>query len=128
VLTALAVPGHLLSAAVASVPALLLPAAMAVSAAFLVGWATNPQGAPLPGQPLPLAAGALSGALTAWWGPGGASVRRGARLVVRAAAPAPRGALVAVVVLVLVAAAAVLVVLAGGGQPDWTPLAHPPPG
>ncbi|MDQ2757809.1 MAG: hypothetical protein M3Y71_14835, partial [Actinomycetota bacterium] len=38
-----------------------------------------------------LAAGFLVGALVAWWGPGGASLRRGSRSVVRTLVPAGVG-------------------------------------
>ncbi|SDQ62464.1 serine/threonine-protein kinase [Quadrisphaera sp. DSM 44207] len=125
-LTALGVPGHLLAALLTSVPALLLPALVGVSVAALVGWAVDPATAVAPGQSLPLAAGAAAAVLTAWWGPGSASLRSGSRRIVRAVAPGPVGAQVAVAVLVLVALAAVLVVLGNQGQPDWSPLPASP--
>jgi len=127
-LTALAVPGHVLAAAAVTVPALLLPLLMGVSAAFLAGWAVEPQGVPAPGVPASLAVGALSAALTAWLGPGAGSLRRGPRQVARAVSPSRRAATVTVAVLALVALAAAIVVLQGDGQPDWSPLSGPPLG
>ncbi len=125
-LTALSLPAHLVAAALSSAAALLLPLAMGTSAAFLTGWAVDPRGVPVPGASLPLAVGAVSALLTAWWGPGGRSLRRGTRPVLRALTPGPRGGAVAVVVLGLVALAAVTVVAANDGQPDWSPLSGPP--
>ncbi|MEH3077913.1 MAG: protein kinase [Quadrisphaera sp.] len=125
---ALALPGQLLVALFASLPALLLPAAMAVSTAFLVGWAIAPQSTPVPGQALPLAAAVLVGAVTAWWGPGSRTVRRGSRTAVRGALPGRTSSRVAVSVLALVLVACVIVVVNSGGTPDWTPLTDAPPG
>ena len=125
---ALGAPVHLLAALLVSVPALLLPAAMGISAAFLVGWAVDPGGTPVPGLSLPLAAGSLSASLTAWWGPASGSLRRGSRQLVRAALPGPRATGVALAVLALVVVAAVIVVSASGGRPDWYPLTGSPLG
>ncbi|MGQ7351712.1 protein kinase domain-containing protein [Quadrisphaera oryzae] len=125
---ALALPGQLVLAVLTSVPALLLPAAMAVSTAFLVGWAIAPQSTPVPGQALPLAAAVAVGTVTAWWGPGSRTVRRGSRTAVRGALPRRTGSLVAVAVLALVLLACVIVVVNSGGAPDWTPLTTAPPG
>ncbi|WP_255514916.1 serine/threonine-protein kinase [Quadrisphaera sp. INWT6] len=123
---AFALPGQLLLAALASVPALLLPAAMALSTAFLVGWAIAPQSTPVPGQALPLAAAVLVGTVTAWWGPGSRSLRRGTRTAARGALPGRTSSLVAVAVLALLLLACVLVVVSAGGQPDWAPLVQAP--
>ena len=125
---ALALPGQLLLAALSSVPALLLPAAMALSTAFLVGWAIAPQSTPVPGQALPLAAAVLVGTVTAWWGPGSRSLRRGTRTAARGALPGRTSSLVAVAVLALLLVACALVVVSAGGQPDWAPLVQPPLG
>ena len=50
---------------------------------------------PMPTHPLSLAGGMVVGLLTAWWGIGGTSLRRGSRSLVRAAAPGRGGAVVA---------------------------------
>jgi hypothetical protein len=125
---AVASPAHLLSAALVSLPAAVLPALVGVATVFLAGWVLGPGETVVPGDSVPLTAGAVSAVLTAWWGPGGGSVRRGSRAVVRGLAPGPVGAQLAVAVLVVVTAAAVIVVLQTGGEPDWTPLDRPPVG
>ena len=125
VVAALASPVHLVGAALASLVAALLPLLVGVATVFVTGWLTAPGGTPSPGEALPLAAGAVAAGLTAWWGPGGSSLRRGSRMLARAAAPGPRAAKVVVAVLAIVAVAAALVVLEGG-QPDWAPLGGVP--
>ena len=122
---ALASPLHLVGASLAALVAAVLPLLVGVATVFVAGWVTGPGGTAAPGEPVPLAAGAVAAGITAWWGPGGSSLRRGSRLLARAAAPGPRAAKVVVAVLAIVAAAAVLVVL-DGGQPDWTPLGGVP--
>lgn len=121
-------PARLVPAVLVSVAAAVLPLLLGASAAFLaalvLGQAT-PAGTAGPGDALPLAVGAATAVLTAWWGPGGGSVRRGTRAAVRTLAPGRRGAQVAVAALVIVAVAAALVVV-GGSQPDWSPLPGPP--
>jgi len=72
-----------------------------------------------------------AGALIAWWGPGGAALRRGSRSVVRGVVP--QGVVARVVAGLLVAAAIGLLVLAlvKQGEVDWWPLTggflHRPP-
>ena len=72
-------PWHLLSAALGTVVGLLLPAAVALATTFSAALAVVglTGGDPHPDTSAPLAAGAFLGILTAWWGPGGASLRRG---------------------------------------------------
>ncbi len=125
-LAALGSPFHLLAAALVSIPALVLPALVGVSAAFAAGWAVS-GGVPVPGDPVPIAVGSAVAVAVAWWGPGGGSVRRGSRTVARAVAPGQRAAQVTVALLVLVAVGAGLVVY-GGADPDWWPLPGPPLG
>ena len=125
-LAALGSPFHLVAAALLSVPALLLPALVGVSAAFASGWLLS-GGAPAPGDSVPLAVGSAAALAAAWWGPGGGSVRRGSRTVARAVAPGPRAAQVTVALLLLVAVGAGLVAY-GGADPDWWPLPGPPLG
>jgi hypothetical protein len=106
-----------------------MPALVAVSAAFatalamvlLVGGETQPD------APLPLAVGALLGTLMAWWGPGGASLRRGTRSLVRGLSPSPvAGQLLVGLLLAAAAALAVWGVLRGA--PTWWPLSSAPGG
>ncbi len=125
-LAVLALPLHLLAAALITLGALVLPALMGVSAAFITGWALNP-GTPLPGSGLALAVGCAVAVTTAWWGLGGASLRRGTRLLVRAATPSQPAVAIGAGVLTLVLLA-VVVVVGGENQPTWAPLQGPPLG
>ena len=105
-------PWHVVVAALLTVVGLLLPTLVAVSAAFSatlgISAATS---SPLGGVSAPGAAsGFAAGLLIAWWGPGGASVRRGSRSLVRGLAPA--GPAAAVLVGLLLTAAVVFTVLA----------------
>jgi serine/threonine protein kinase len=119
-------PVHLVTAALATVPCLLLP----LMVGFTVGGIATVAAAIFQGlswghlATTGVAAGALSGLLTGWWGPGGTSFRRGARAGLRSAfRPAWLSTLVAVALL---AAAALcwLYVITGTG-PDWAPLGNP---
>jgi hypothetical protein len=64
-------------------------------------------------------AGVFAG-LTAWWGPGGASLRRGSRSIVRGLTPGEAAGQVAAGIL-LVVAAVVLVTAVTGDGPSWWP-------
>ncbi len=116
-------PWHIVTAALLTVVGLLLPGLVALSAAFCttlgISAATSSSlgGVSAPGA----AAGFAAGALIAWWGPGGASLRRGSRSLVRGMAPA--GPATSVLVVALLAAAVVLVGLAVArhGQLVWWP-------
>jgi serine/threonine protein kinase len=116
-------PWHLLSSAIATVVALLLPAAVTIATTFSVALAvvSVTGGSPHPGTSAPLAAGALLGCLTAWWGPGGASLRRGARSLVRGALRGGPTSEIVVTALVLLAAGLAVWAWLRGGMPDWWP-------
>jgi len=117
-------PWHVLSSAVATVIALVLPAAIAVASAFSAALAIAAifGGDPHPARSLPLVVAGFLGLLTGWWGPGGASLRRGSRSLVRGLAPG--GAVTQIAVLVVLLGAAGFGVLAWqrSGQPDVWPL------
>ncbi len=104
-------PWHVAVAAALTVVGLLLPTLVALSAAFCttlgISAATSSSlgGVSAPGA----AAGFAAGSLIAWWGPGGASLRRGSRSLVRGIAPS--GPVTTVLVAALLAAAVVLAVL-----------------
>ena len=125
--TTLAVPHRAFLALLVTLPALVLPLLMGVSAAFITGWAL-PGGTPDPGAPPALVTGAAVALLTAWWGPGGAALRRGARLSARAVTPSQGAVGIAAGLLALVALSAVLVVSSPDHRPDWSPLTGPPLG
>ena len=115
----------LLGSAVFSV----IPLIVAVGVMFTVAFAlsTSAGGVIEPIQPLPLAAGALSGVLAAWWGPGGASLRRGTRSIIRGVTPTQVARQVYLAVLaVIVIGTLVWLFGTGPGQPTWWPAAGPP--
>ena len=116
-------PMHLLSSAVSTVLTLLVPlfvAAAAVVAAGL-GLAALTGSPPRLDRSLPLAAGMLVGLVMLWWGPGGVSLRRGARSIVRTVSPGPLAQQVAVVTLLLLGAGLGLWAWLRHGLPDWAP-------
>jgi hypothetical protein len=119
----LASPWHLVLGLLASVFGAIMPALIAVSGVFcaaLVVVAVQGTGSPEPDALVPLAVGGLLAGLMAWWGPGGASVRRGTRSIVRGVSPGASASRV-VVLLLLVAAAAVAAAGVVEGEPSWWP-------
>jgi hypothetical protein len=64
-------------------------------------------------------------ALMAWWGPGGSSLRRGTRSIVRGASPGATSARILVVIALAVAAALAIWVAQRGGVPQWWPAQSP---
>jgi serine/threonine protein kinase len=121
-------PWHVVTSGVSTVASLLLPTVVAVSAAFSAVLGISSLSALEPGAAAApaLAVGFGAGLLVAWWGPGGASLRRGSRSVVRGLVP--RGTATTVVVAVLLAAALALAVLAvaAHGHVSWWPLSGDP--
>lgn len=120
-------PWHVVMAALGTLGGLLLPVLVGVSAVFSTALATVAVtgGSPEPNSAVPLAVGGLLAALVAWWGPGGAALRRGTRSVVRGLAPGVRGAQVAVVAGLLVVAALSVWSLQRTGSPMWWPWQTP---
>jgi hypothetical protein len=124
-LVVLALPWRLLMAILAAAAAAVLPFLVGLATAFIVasGLAVgvsrmHPETGPA------LAAAAVAAGLVAWWGPGGGSLRRGSRALVRGVAPT-RAASVVLVVLLLAGAIAAVVARASGMGPDLTPFAPP---
>lgn len=117
-------PVHLVSAAVAAVLGLLFPVLVAVATAFtaaLVLTAVRHGEASDPATPLTTAAGALGGVLMAWWGPGGAALRRGSRSLVRGCVRGDVARKAVVVVCVLAAAGLATWASVRHGDPSWWP-------
>ncbi|HSO63808.1 MAG TPA: hypothetical protein VLQ78_01795, partial [Ornithinibacter sp.] len=120
-------PWHLVVGALGAVVTVVLPLLVGVCAMFatslvlggLTGWDVPSDGI------LPLATAAVFAALTAWWGPGGASLRRGSRSIVRGTSPGATARQVAAAVL-LVAAAALVASAVAAGDPSWWPRTSPP--
>ena len=117
-------PWHAVVSVLAMALALVIPAIVAVGATFSMALASAAVtgGGPAPDRSLPVVVGGLLGLLMCWWGPGGASLRRGSRSLLRAVAPGGRGVndfLVATVSLIGVGLGAWAWVR--NGQPDWWP-------
>ena len=119
-------PWHLVVAAGLTLVGLLVPVLVAVSAAFCATLGISALTSTNVGPALApsAAAGFAAGILIGWWGPGGASLRRGSRSLVRGVA---RGQLVTMVVVgVLVLATLVLTGLAFArhGELTWWPFPY----
>ncbi|WP_346008160.1 serine/threonine-protein kinase [Janibacter terrae] len=125
---AAASPWHLVTAALTTVVAALLPVAVGgagLLATALAQTSVDGLGVRLD-APLPIAVGSLLALLTGWWGPGGPGLRRGSRSLVRSVTgvPAARGLVVAVL---LVVALGVLGALAVGAiDVSWWPALQSP--
>jgi serine/threonine protein kinase len=124
-LAVVASPWHVISSAVATVIALLLPATVAIASTFSAALAVAAisGGNPQPARSLPLVAGGFLGLMMGWWGPGGASLRRGSRSLVRGAAPGKTTTEVVVTILILLGAGLGVLAWQRLGQPDVWPLA-----
>ena len=124
-LVVLASPWHLIVAAVATVIALLLPATVAIASTFSAALAivALSGGDPQPDRSLPLVVGGLLGLMMSWWGPGGASLRRGSRSLVRGVAPGTVATNIVVTTFLLLGAGLGVWAWLRLGQPDWWPWA-----
>ncbi|MEO7267767.1 MAG: protein kinase [Knoellia sp.] len=116
-------PWHFLVGVISSLFGAIMPALMAVSGVFCAALAVvaiQGTGSPEPDALVPLGVGGLLAGLMAWWGPGGASLRRGTRSIVRGVSPGPSVSRV-LVLLLLVTAVAVAAAGVVSGQPSWWP-------
>ncbi|HEY6797906.1 MAG TPA: serine/threonine-protein kinase [Kineosporiaceae bacterium] len=124
--TVVALPWRLLLATLNSLAAAILPFLVSVSAAFIVGTSPDVPRGPYPTQPLALLVGMAAGIATAWWGPGGRSLRTGTRAIARSVTASRAGQVVVLVICTLVGLAVVMVLAQPGGMhPDWSPFAPP---
>jgi hypothetical protein len=103
--------------------ALIIPAIVAVGSTFSVALASAAVtgGNPQPGRSGPLVVGALLGLVMCWWGPGGATLQRGSRSLLRAAAPGKGATDFLVGTLVLIGVGLGAWAWVRNGQPDWWP-------
>ena len=124
-LAVIASPWHILSSAFATVMALLLPVTVAITSTFsaALAIAAISGGNPQPARSLPLVAGGLLGLMLAWWGPGGASLRRGSRSLVRGVSPGKVGSEILVTTLLILGAGLGILAWQRVGQPDVWPWA-----
>jgi hypothetical protein len=117
-------PWQVTLSAASSLLSLILPVLIAISVAFIVGTSVSSDLASGPSSPITLAAAALAGMLTGWWGPGGGSFRRGTRTAARWAIKGTAGRIITWSLLVLMVVSAVLV--SAQGEPvDWAPFPSP---
>jgi serine/threonine protein kinase len=116
-------PWHLVVAAGLTLAGLLVPLLVAASAAFCATLGISALTSATVGPVLApaAAAGFAAGTLLAWWGPGGASLRRGSRSLVRGVARGRTATSVVVGVLVLAAAVLTAVAFVRHGQLTWWP-------
>lgn len=122
-LAVVASPWHVLVSALATVLALLLPAMVAIASTFSAAWAVVAVfgGDPQPESSLPLVVGGSIGLLLGWWGPGGASLRRGSRSLVRGVAAGRMATDIFVATFLLLGAGLGVWAWLRHGQPDWWP-------
>jgi len=115
-------PWHLLLGLVGAAATLVLPLFVGACAMFASALVlTAVRGTDVrTDDVLPLVVAGVFAGLTAWWGPGGASLRRGSRSVVRGLTPGEAAGQVAAGIL-LVVAAVVLAMTVNGDGPTWWP-------
>lgn len=121
-------PVHLIGAAFATLVSLLLPAAVTVAAIFASSLlvASLRGGELTPGSPATLLAGGAAGLLMLWWGPGGTSLRRGSRSIVRHIVPVGLTAQIVGIACVTGGLVLALVALSHGVSVSWNPLGGNP--
>lgn len=125
----LASPVHLVTGLIATLAGALIPAAVGLAGVFAGLLAARLS---LPSAPedlvysASLACGMALALMMAWWGPGGAGLRRGSRSLARGLAPGPAGAqLVGGLLLVAATGIAAWVILAAAA-PMWWPATDAP--
>jgi serine/threonine protein kinase len=121
-------PWHLVVGIVAAGVSLILPVGVALagiygSALLLAGTRGGELG---PGSPVTLVVGGGLGLAMLWWGPGGASLRRGSRSILRRLVPAGLPLQIAVGVLATVGFVAGAVAIAKGVAVTWNPFSGNP--
>ena len=121
-------PWHLVVAIVGSLISGFLPAIVfvATTVSTALGWSAVTGSGVEAGRAVPLAVGALFAALTAWWGPMGAGLRRGTRSLVRGATRSDVARQVLVGAALVGAAALAGWLVTRGGVPTWIPGAGAP--
>ena len=121
-------PWHAVLAAATTAVALMLPVLVGIAGMFCValGLAAVTGSAPAPAHPMALAGGMALALLLAWWGPGGASMRRGSRSLIRGLARPGMGTTIVGTALGLGGLAALVWLVLHSGAPSWTPLSGPP--
>jgi serine/threonine protein kinase len=119
-----AAPWRLVQSLFSTLLALVLPVLVGVSVAFILDSGVQGRGAMAagtPSTPRALAVAGVATLLTAWWGPGGGSLRRGGRAMARAAVRSPGLRIVVWVMLALVVVSSLMVLgkHQGTAPSDW---------
>ena len=117
-------PIHVLSGTIATLAACLIPAAVGLAGVFASLLATRLANLPLTASreyAVSLAIGMALAVMMAWWGPGGAGLRRGSRSLARGIAPGPVAAQVIGAVLIASAGAIAAWAAFSSGAPLWWP-------
>jgi hypothetical protein len=121
-------PWHLVVGVVATAVSLILPVGVALagifgSALLLAGTRGGQLG---PGGPVTLVIGGSLGLAMLWWGPGGASLRRGSRSIVRRLVPAGLSMQIVSGALATVGVVAGAIAIAKGASISWNPFSGNP--
>jgi serine/threonine protein kinase len=121
-------PWQLVVGVVATAVSLILPVGVALagifgSALLLAGTRGGELG---PGAPVTLVIGGALGLAMLWWGPGGASLRRGSRSVVRRIMPSGLSVQIVAGVLTVVGVVAGAIAIANGAALTWNPFSGNP--
>jgi predicted Ser/Thr protein kinase len=121
-------PLHVLGSVFAATLGALLPAVVGAAGFSCVAFAMSALGATRSALtvPLGLAVAMILAVAMAWWGPGGASLRRGAKSLARGVAPQGLVGDVVTGLLWAVGLALGVWLLVRGGQPAWWPLPGAP--
>ncbi|MDN5778204.1 MAG: serine/threonine protein kinase [Humibacillus sp.] len=123
-------PWHLVLGVVATVVSLLLPLAVTLAGIFASALLlAGTRGGQLdPGDPITLVIGGAIGLTMLWWGPGGASLRRGSRSMARRFVPEGLATKVTAAVAVVFALVVVVVSVSHGAPLLWSPFKGNPLG
>jgi hypothetical protein len=121
-------PWHLLTGSLAAAVGLLLPLLVGIAGVFCVALALSATTAssPNPNHPIALGGGMALALLMAWWGPGGASLRRGSRSVMRGVVREGLVTSVVSALFVVGGLGALVWLVLHGGSPSWAPMSGPP--
>ena len=121
-------PWHLLTGSLAAAVGLLLPLLVGIAGVFCVALALSATTAssPNPNHPIALGGGMALALLMAWWGPGGASLRRGSRSVMRGVVREGLVTSVVSALFVVGGLGALVWLVLHGGSPSWVPMSGPP--
>lgn len=121
-------PIHLLSGIVATLAASLIPAAVGLAGVFacLLGFRMIAPAGDHVEYAVALAAGMALTLMMAWWGPGGAGLRRGSRSLARGLAPGNAGAQLVGGLLAVGAAGLILWSVLNPELPTWWPFSGVP--